>query len=337
MGNQPFFVAELSGNHNGNLENARDLVNAAAIAGADAIKLQTYKPETMTLPGTKFSVSKSHELWGGLELFELYRTAMTPWEWHEELFQLARSLGIEAFSSPFDRSAVDFLEDLECQRYKIASLETGDTDLISYVASTGKPMIMSTGASNLDEIDMAVSTARNSGCKDLTLLVCTSSYPAKAKDANLLRMQILKQEFDTPIGVSDHTLGIGVSIAAIALGATVVEKHFTLSREQHGPDSRFSLEPNEFSSLVREGRDAFSSLGSPAWRMQESEAESRRLRRSLYVAVDVKVGEVATRQNIKPLRPNSGGPIQDIESILGKKFRRDYPAGTPATQEIVQS
>lgn len=332
----PFFVAELSANHNGIFDTARKLVIAAAQAGADAVKLQTYKPETMTLPRGAYSVSASHELWGGMDLFDLYESAMTPWEWHIELFQLARNLGIEAFSSPFDRTAVDFLEDLGCQRYKIASLETGDTDLIAYTASTTKPMIISTGASTLQEIEIAVSTANDNGCKDLSLLVCTSAYPANPKDANLIRMQTLREEFGVPVGISDHTLGIGVSVAAVALGAVIVEKHLTLSRAQKGPDSAFSLEPNEFLNLVEEGKNANASLGSSVWHVQESESESRRLRRSLYVVRDVKKGETASRHNIKSLRPNNGGPIRNIDSILGKKFTNDYPAGTPATTDIVQ-
>jgi N-acetylneuraminate synthase len=317
------------------LDRAHELIESASQAGANAVKLQTYRPESMTLDLERFSVSQDHNLWGGLRLFQLYKDAMTPWEWHEELFEHAKELGIQAFSSPFDHSAVDFLEELDCPIYKIASLETGDVDLISYVASKGKPMIISTGASTLGEIDAAVEAAKK--VRDqLTLLVCTSSYPAVAADAHVNRTITLREKFGVDVGISDHTLGIGVSVAAIALGATVIEKHLTIKRSDGGHDAAFSLEPNEFKLLVDEGNKAHAALGNPEWSIQTSEAESRRLRRSLYIAKPVKKGEIASRENIKALRPNTGGPIKEINSILGKKFVSDMNPGDPASLEVVE-
>ena len=332
---RPRFVAEVSANHLGSLTRAHELIDIASECGADAVKLQTYKPETMTLNLSQFSVSGDHRLWGGANLFNLYKEAMTPWEWHSELFDHAKQKGIEVFSSPFDSTAVDFLEDLGCPIYKIASLETGDTDLISYAASKGKRMIISTGASTLEEIEDAVNAAQKIKDK-LTLLVCTSSYPSEAADAHLNRILNLREKFKVDIGVSDHTLGIGVSVAAIALGATVIEKHLTIKRSDGGHDSAFSLEPDEFKLLVEEGKKAFAALGSPEWSTQESEAESRRLRRSLFIAKPVKKGELASRENVKAFRPNMGGPIKDIDQILGKKFKKNYEAGDAATLDCVE-
>lgn len=329
------FVAEISANHLGSLSRAHDLIDAAAEAGADSVKLQTYKPESMTLDLPNFSISQNHSLWGGLSLFQLYKEAMTPWEWHEQLFAHARQVGLQAFSSPFDHSAVDFLEKLGCPMYKIASLETGDLDLISYVAAKGKPMIISTGASTLEELQAAV-TAAEPVMDQLTLLVCTSSYPADACDAHIRRMSTLREEFSVDVGLSDHTLGIGVSVAAIALGATIIEKHLTLKRDEGGHDSAFSLEPNEFRLLVEEGKRAQASLGNPEWSIQKSEAESTRLRRSLHIAKSVEKGDLATRENVKALRPNSGGPIGDIQKIVGKRFKRNYKAGDAATIDCVE-
>lgn len=330
-----YYVAEISANHLGSLDRAHKLVELAAKAGASAVKLQTYKPETMTLPLEKFAISKNHQLWGGMSLFQLYEEAMTPWSWHKELFEHAKELKIEAFSSPFDSSAVDFLEEINCPIYKIASMETGDVDLIAYAASKGKPMIISTGASTISEIEQAVLAAERVR-KNLTLLVCTSSYPTDATEAHIKRIPALKERFGLDIGLSDHTLGIGVSVAAIALGATVIEKHLTLKREDGGHDAAFSLEPNEFRLLVEEGNKAHASLGDSDWSIQESEAESRRLRRSLHIAKSVKKGELATRQNIRALRPNTGGPIGDIQKIIGKRFIRDYNPGDAATIDCVE-
>jgi N-acetylneuraminate synthase len=329
------FVAEISANHLGSLSRAHQLVEAASRAGANSIKLQTYKAETMTLNLSKFRVSSDHNLWGGVNLYQLYEEAMTPWEWHKELFQHASELGIEAFSSPFDRGAVDFLEGLNCPIYKIASLETGDIDLITYAASTGKRMIISTGASTLEEIERAVEAAELVRDK-LTLLVCTSSYPADPADAHVNRITTLREKFNVDIGLSDHTLGIGVSVAAIALGATVIEKHLTNQRSDGGHDAAFSLEPDEFKLLVEEGNKAHAALGNPAWSIQVSEAESRRLRRSLYITQPVKKGEIASRENVKALRPNTGGPISDLSQILGRRFKQDLKTGDAATVDSVQ-
>ena len=328
-------MAEISANHRGSLETAHDLLELAWKAGADAIKLQTYKPETMTLDLEEFSISSDHQLWGGITLFQLYAEAMTPWEWHKELFEHANELGMQAFSSPFDHSAVDFLEELNCPVYKIASMETGDVDLISYVASKGKPIIISTGASTLDEIDAAVEAAEKVRDK-LTLLVCTSSYPAEAADAHVTRILTLREKFGVDVGISDHTLGIGVSVAAIALGATVIEKHLTIKRSDGGHDAAFSLEPNEFKLLVDEGNKAHAALGNPEWSIQTSEAESRRLRRSLYISKPVKKGEIASRENVRALRPNTGGPISDLSRMLGKRFKSDFTAGEAATINCIE-
>lgn len=333
MKNTTMYVAEISANHLGSIDRALELVESAAKAGASAVKLQTYRPDTMTLDKREFAISESHSLWGGIGLYELYESAMTPWEWHEDIFERARKLNLIGFSSPFDRSAVDFLEGLNCPIYKVASMETGDTDLISYIASTGKPIIISTGASTLEEIGRAVEAAQEVRDK-LTLLVCTSSYPAVAADAHLKRIKTLKQEFGVEVGLSDHTLGIGVSVAAIALGATVIEKHLTLRRSDGGHDSAFSLEPNEFKMLVEEGEKAREALGNSEWSIQKSEAESRSLRRSLFIVKNVKLGEIATRENIKALRPNLGGPIQDFQKILGMRFIQDFPLGTAATIDL---
>jgi pseudaminic acid synthase len=331
----PYFVAEISANHLNSLERAHELIDAAFHAGANAVKLQTYKPETMTLDLAENSVSKEHKLWGGKSLYQLYSEAMTPWEWHEELFEHGKKLGMTIFSSPFDRSAVDFLEELECPMYKIASLETGDVDLIEYVASKGKPVIISTGASTLQEVDQAVK-ATGKFLKNVTLLVCTSSYPSEAKEAHLRRIVTLRNRFNVSVGVSDHTLGIGVSVAAVTLGATLVEKHLTLHRSDGGHDSAFSLEPKEFTSLVEEGKKAYESLGSSEWTTLESESESRRLRRSLFITQDVKTGDIATRENIKALRPNSGAPIDNLTKMLGRKFVGDFLKGSPANLECVE-
>ena len=326
----PTFVAEISGNHNGDFTRALALVDAASKSGATAVKFQTYKPETMTLPMSRFAVSEGHPLWGGMKLFDLYRSAMTPWEWHKDLFEYAREKDIVPFSSPFDRTAVDFLEDLNCGIYKIASLETGDVDLIRYAANTGKPLMISTGASTLQEIEGAVDAARLGGCHNLTLLLCTSAYPTRPSQSHISRMKILRSEFGLPVGISDHTLGIGTSIAAVGLGAICVEKHLTLKRSDGGPDAAFSLEPDEFEQLVQEGCAAFESIGEEEWIELPAETESRKLRRSLFITKDVKRGEIANRENVKPLRPNLGGSIYNLEQIIGMKFRRDYAAGSAA-------
>ena len=325
----PLFIAEVSANHLGSLDRAKQIVRAAAKAGANAVKFQTYTAETMTLDIPKFAISKNHSLWGGQKLFDLYSKAHTPWEWHEELFELARDLGIIPFSSPFDLTAVDFLESLNAPMYKIASMETGDHRLIRKVAETGKPLIISTGATEIDEIDSLVEVVRSTGNTELTLLVCTSSYPAEPKDANLKRIKTLRNRYECRIGISDHTLGIGVSLAGIALGATAVEKHLTLKRSDGGADGSFSMEPDEFEMLVKEGRDAFLALGEEMWQIRPSEEESRNLRRTLYIVADVIKGQEITYENVRAIRPGGGGPAKIIEQVIGKKFVRDFKKGDP--------
>ncbi len=331
----PMFVAEVSANHLGNFERACAIVEAAAESGATAIKFQTYTADTMTLDIDEFAVSAGHDLWGSRKLYDLYEEAHTPWEWHAELFARSRKLGLIPFSSPFDSTAVDFLEKLESPLYKIASLETGDLPLIRRVAETGKPLIISTGATTLEEIEDLVGVVRETGNQNLTLLVCTSSYPSDPVDAHLNRMQTLRDFFGVQVGVSDHTLGIGVSIAAIALGATVVERHLTLRRSDGGADSAFSLEPEEFTMLVKEGIAASQSLGNPQWSMQDSEKESRRLRRSLYVVKDVKVGDPVTTDNLRAIRPGAGALPKYYEAFIGKHFKVGAKAGTPMTAELI--
>lgn len=330
------FIAEISANHLGSLERAHSLIDAAAQAGADAVKFQTYKPETMTLNNPKFAVSADHELWGGRTLYSLYAEAMTPWEWHPALFDHCREVGVVPFSSPFDSTAVDFLESLNAPLYKIASLESSDLNLIKRVSETGKPAIISTGATTFSEIEDLVATFYSTGNSDLTLLVCTSSYPAQPKDAHLARIQLLKETFGTKVGISDHTLGIGVSIAAITLGAVAVEKHITLRRSDGGADGAFSMEPHEFSQLIIEGRAAAESIGNREWSMQDAEMESRRLRRSLYIVKDVKRGEVLTLENIRAIRPGDGCSPKLLDEVIGRTFIADFEEGTPLSIEKIQ-
>ena len=332
----PMFIAEISGNHNGSLARARNLVTAAAGAGASAVKFQTYTAETMTLDIEEFSVSAEHSLWGGRRLYSLYEEAHTPWEWHEELFSLCRELGVMPFSSPFDLTAVKFLEDLNAPMYKIASLETSDLRLIRAVAETGKPLIISTGATEWGEIETLVGEVRSTGNNNLTLLVCTSSYPSMPADAHIRRMQTLKENFGVRVGLSDHTLGLGVSIAALALGASVIEKHFTLSRTDGGADAAFSMEPSEFAALVEEGSAARLALGNSEWSMQASEQESRRLRRSLFISTDVEAGEIVNFTNVRALRPGNGLDAKNYERIQGLKFKSSYPKGTPLQLDFIE-
>ncbi len=320
----------------GSFEKAIDIVKAAADSGATAVKFQTYTADTMTLNIDEFSVSADHKLWGGRRLYDLYAEASTPWEWHEELFEFARTLGVTPFSSPFDVSAVNFLETLNTALYKIASLETGDHRLIKAVAETGKPIIMSTGATEWHEIEEAVEVVKKTGNKDLTLLVCTSSYPSEPKDSHINRMQTLSKAFGCKVGLSDHTLGIGVSVAAIALGATAIEKHITLRRSDGGADGAFSMEPEEFASLVNEGNAAFDSLGEFTWQIQPSEFESRRLRRSLYIVKPVKKGEIVSHENVRAIRPGGGSHPKLLDEFLGKKFSQDFSPGTPMGRDSVE-
>ncbi len=329
------FIAEVSANHMGSLDRAKKIITAAANAGATSVKFQTYTADTMTLNLDKFKVVQDHELWGGRRLYSLYEEAHTPWEWHKELFELCRSLGVVPFSSPFDITAVEFLEKLDAPMYKIASLETSDHQLIRAVANTGKPLIISTGATHWEEIEELVDVVHKTGNSDLTLLVCTSSYPADPSDAHLNRMATLRNEFGVKVGLSDHTLGIGVSVAAIALGASAIEKHLTLNRIDGGADGAFSMEPTEFAELVLEGNSARVALGNYEWSMQSTETESRRLRRSLYIVKDVKEGDVASASNVRAIRPGEGCAPKFLEEILGKTFISDHEAGTPMQPNLV--
>jgi pseudaminic acid synthase len=331
------FIAEVSANHLGSLERARELVTCAAKAGATAVKFQTYTADTMTLNLPHLSVTEGHELWGGRTLYSLYEEAHTPWEWHEELFALSRELGVLPFSSPFDLTAVKFLESLNAPMYKIASLETGDHALIRAVAETGKPVIISTGATEFEEIDELVQVVRETGNKNLTLLLCTSSYPAVPADSHLSRISLLRDFFGCEVGLSDHTLGIGVSVAAIALGATAIEKHITLRRTDGGADSAFSMEPEEFAELVTQGNNAKDSLGTSEWRIQDSEMESRRLRRSLYITQDVKAGDIVTELNVRAIRPGDGAKPKFLPQIIGKKFNGNFTIGTPFSLDYISS
>ncbi|MFM5951037.1 MAG: pseudaminic acid synthase [Micrococcales bacterium] len=336
-GQKPFIIAEISGNHNGSLERGLEIVRAAAAAGASAVKIQTYTADTITLPvsTSAFKVSEGHPLWGNKTLYELYEEAHTPWEWHKPIFDLAKELGMQAFSTPFDETAVDFLESLDVPLYKIASLEIVDLPLIKQVAQTGKPMILSVGTATIGEVAEAVEAAREGGCTDLTLLACTSSYPAQAEDANLLRIPALAEIFNVKVGLSDHTLGIGVSVAAVALGATVIEKHVTLRRADGGVDSAFSLEPEELKALVDECNAAHVARGSAHVWTTKAETESLRLRPSLYVTKSVKAGDVITHENVRSVRPGGGLPPKELPNVIGRTFAQDAELGTAVTWNLL--
>lgn len=334
---KPLYIAEVSANHLGSLDRALKLIDAAAKAGATAVKFQTYTADTMTLDLPELSVSEGHQLWGGRSLYSLYQEAHTPWEWHPELFARCRELNVIPFSSPFDLTAVHFLESLGVPMYKIASLETGDHALIKEVASTGKPVIVSTGATEWDEVGALVEVFKSTGNSDLTLLVCTSSYPADPANAHIARMRTLREAFNVKVGLSDHTLGIGVSIAAIAIGAVAIEKHITIKRSDGGADSAFSMEPDEFAQLVIQGNFAYEAIGSDKWAINESEKESRRLRRSLYIVRNVKAGELVTNENLRAIRPNFGAPPSILSKVLGTRFVQDCSIGTPFDLSLVEN
>ncbi|MFY0543169.1 pseudaminic acid synthase [Brevibacillus sp. H7] len=332
----PFIIAEMSGNHNQSLERALEIVEAAAKAGAHALKIQTYTADTMTIDYQKgeFFINDPNSLWKGKSLYELYQEAYTPWEWHKPIFDRCRELGMIGFSTPFDESAVDFLESLDVPLYKIASFENIDIPLIRRVARTGKPIIISTGMATIAEIDEAVRAAREEGCEDLVLLKCTSTYPASPENSNLLTIPHMRQLFDVEVGLSDHTMGVGVAVASVALGATVIEKHFTLRRADGGVDSAFSLEPEEFHSLVVETERAWQGLGRVSYGPTEKEKNSLVFRRSLYVVEDVKAGEPLTKQNLRAIRPGHGLPPKYYDVLLGKRVKRDIPKGTPASWDL---
>jgi N-acetylneuraminate synthase len=339
MINQPFVIAEISGNHNGSLDRGLDIVRAAARSGVGAIKIQTYTAETITMnvDSPDFQISEDHELWGGRTLYNLYEEAFTPWEWHEPIFEMARSLGVTPFSTPFDETAVEFLESLDCPIYKIASLEIVDLPLITMVASTGKPLIISTGTASLEEINDAILAAKQGGAKDITALVCTSSYPAKAKDANLSRMKTLQDSFGVKVGLSDHTLGSAVAVAAAALGASVIEKHVTLSRADGGVDSAFSMEPAELEQMILDINDAHSAIGEPnAWKT-DAEKESVRLRPSLRFDRDLPAGTVLSASDFRSVRPAGGLAPKNSGLVLGKRLVRSVKYGDPVSIDDVNS
>lgn len=332
----PFIIAEMSGNHNGDLERAKEIIRQCAAAGAHAVKIQTYTADTMTIDvdDDRFRLSANHPLWAGRSLYSLYDEAHTPWEWHEELFALGRELGVILFSTPFDSTAVDLLESLDAQVYKIASLEVIDLPLIRRVAATGKPVILSTGAATLAEIDRAVTAAREAGCENLVVLGCTSSYPAPPEETNLRSIPVLETAFDVVVGLSDHTMGVAVSTAAIAIGARVIEKHVTLSREDGGVDSAFSLEPHELTELVTGTREAFLALGNGKIEPSSAEAESQRFRRSLFVVKNVAAGEAVTAENVRAIRPSGGLEPDAISDVMGRRFASDFAAGTPISWDL---
>lgn len=333
----PFIIAEMSGNHGHDLDKALRIVDAAADAGAHALKLQTYTADTMTLDirEGEFFIDDPKSLWRGHSLYELYQKAYTPWEWHAPIFERARKRGLVPFSTPFDASSVKFLEELDVPCYKIASFENGDLPLIRRVAATGKPLIVSTGTATLVELTEAVEAAREAGCRDLILLKCTSNYPAEPTDANLLTLPHLAQLFGCQVGLSDHTLGTAVSVASVALGARVIEKHFTLDRADGDIDAAFSLEPREFEQLVRDTRLAWQALGAVNYGPTAREMTSRRYRRSLYVTQDLKTGDVLTEKNLRTIRPGLGLLPREMDKILGKKVRRDIPKGTPLSWDLI--
>lgn len=333
----PFVIAEMSGNHNQSLERALEIVEAAAKTGAHAIKMQTYTPDTMTLDmdEREFHIGDPDSLWTGNSLYKIYGVAYTPWEWHKPIFDRARELGIIALSTPFDDTAVDLLESLDVPCYKIASFENTDLPLIRRVAATGKPLIISTGMATVAELDETVRAAREAGCKDLVLLKCTSTYPAIATNTNILTIPHLRELFDCEVGLSDHTMGVGVSVASVALGASVIEKHFTLSRADGGVDSAFSMEPAEMAQLVLETERAWQALGHVSYGPTEAEKKSLQYRRSLYISKDINAGDVLTRENMRAIRPGLGLPTKYYELLLGKKTLCNAKKGTPVTWQLV--
>ena len=334
----PFIIAEMSGNHNQSLERALAIVDAAADAGVDAVKIQTYTADTMTIDidTGEFFISDKDSLWKGETLYHLYEKAHTPWEWHTAIFERCKERGIMGFSTPFDDTSVDFLEDLGVPCYKIASFENVDLPLIRKVARTGKPIIASTGMTTVAELSDLVQTVRENGCTDLTLLKCTSSYPASPEGTNLRTIPHMRELFGCAVGLSDHTLGIGASVASVALGAAVIEKHFTLSRAEGGVDAAFSLEPAEMAQLVRECRTAALALGTVSYERAEQEQKSLQFRRSLYVVEDMKAGDVFTEKNLRRIRPGMGLSPKYYDIILGKKANCSITRGTAVQWDLIE-
>ncbi|WML46076.1 pseudaminic acid synthase [Neobacillus sp. PS3-40] len=333
----PFIIAEMSGNHNQSLDRALKIVEEAAKTGAHALKIQTYTADTMTLnlKSGDFYIDDPNSLWEGNSLYKLYKQAYTPWEWHKPIFDKCRELGMIPFSTPFDETAVDFLEELDMPFYKIASFENNDIPLIKKVAATGKPMIISTGMATVSELDETIRTAREAGCKDLVLLKCTSTYPATPKNTNLKTIPHMRELFNCIVGLSDHTMGTGVAVASVALGANIIEKHFTLSREDGGVDASFSMEPAEMKSLVIETKQAWEALGSIRYGATKQEEASLKYRRSIYISEDIKQGEIFTKDNLKVIRPGYGLAPKYYEKILGNTCKLDLKKGTPLNWELL--
>lgn len=337
-GERPYLIAEMSGNHNQSLDRALEIVDAAADSGADAVKLQTYTAETMTLNlrTRGFVIDDPESLWHGRQLYELYEEAHTPWDWHGPIMERAKARGIACFSTPFDFSAVDFLETLDAPAYKIASFENTDLPLIEKVAATGKPMIISNGMATVAEIGEAVAAARRGGARDIVLLKCTSTYPATPENSNLATIPNLAETFGCAVGLSDHTMGCGVAVASVALGACVIEKHFTLRRADGGVDSAFSMEPHEFRMMREEADRAWQSIGAITYGGTSAEEGSRQFRRSLYIARDLKPGDVLDRDNLRAVRPGFGLPPKFLDMLIGKRVARAVAAGTPADWTVLQ-
>jgi pseudaminic acid synthase len=331
----PYIIAELSANHNGKLETALKIIDEAAKAGADAVKLQTYRPDTITLDSDAEEFKIKGGLWDGRTLYELYEEAHMPWEWHKPLFEHARKVGIPIFSSPFDKTAVDLLEDLNSPAYKIASFEAVDLPLIRYVAATGKPMIISTGMANAEEIEEAIAAAREGGCKELAILHCVSGYPAPAGDYNLRTIGDMIARFGLVTGLSDHTLDNTTAIASVVMGASIIEKHFTLDRNGGGPDDSFSLEPADLAALCRDSKTAWKALGQVDYGRKSSEQGNAQFRRSLYFVKDLKVGDVITEDCVRSVRPGYGLAPKHLERVIGQKVSRRVNANTPITEDIL--
>ncbi|SDS26383.1 N-acetylneuraminate synthase [Halopseudomonas sabulinigri] len=333
---EPYIIAELSANHNGRLETALQIIEQAKHAGADAIKLQTYTADTITLNCETEDFQIKGGLWDGKSLYRLYEEAHMPWDWHAPLFECARQHDITIFSSPFDNTAVDLLEDLNAPAYKIASFEAIDLPLIRYVASTGKPMIISTGMADADEISEAIEAARSGGCKELAVLHCVSGYPAPAEDYNLRTIQDMMQRYGLVTGLSDHTLDNTTAIASVVLGASIIEKHFTLDRSGGGPDDSFSLEPPELMALCRDSKTAWRALGKVDYGRKSSEQGNARFRRSLYITSALRKGDVLTRDNVRSVRPGFGLPPKMLEEVLGRRVNRDVEFGAALTQDLIE-
>lgn len=336
VGTSPFLIAEMSANHNGSIEAAYKIIDAAAESGADAVKMQTYRPDTITIDSDLPDFQISDGLWGGRTLYDLYEEAHTPWDWHKPLFEYARQRGITIFSSPFDATAIDLLEELNTPAYKIASFEAVDHELIRYAASTGKPLIISTGLADLEEIGEAVQAAREAGCQQLALLHCVSGYPAPPSDYNLRVIPDMAKRFGCVVGLSDHTLDHTTAIAAVAMGASIIEKHFTLNREGGGPDDSFSMEPAHLRALCGRARTAWDAMGSVDYGHKSSECGNVKFRRSLYCVKEIRAGERLTHEHVRSIRPGYGLPPKYLETLVGMRVTQDLPTGKPMSWDLIE-